>query len=412
MSYAGALLAIAAAVSKYLAARGSGRPWTRARLFLILGLLLLGTALALGAPATTRLTLSYEPVPNMTRLVGDVLAMGAACCLLALSTMAPGRDPHPYRRITSHAAALLAAALAMATLLDAADTEPTAAFVSVYGGELLIDLYLAVYAGYLTWGMVTFERLGRRYFHAPSTTIIARTGFRLSRLGLHCGYLWLLTRAIDVLALHTGWPISTPPVAGVLPALCAALVAFGVTFPEWMPPLLRTRPAEQVLRLIAHLRVMMALALVSMLWRPLVRAVPDVVVDFTSCGRATRLYRRVIEIRDVQLRLVPYVHPAAQFVAAARTRREPNDEHSLALFEAAALATALEGYRMRQRHLGSDCPMVDYVDHGRILATPFDEARHLAAVAVAFRFSRTIRFVRRQLCPCPDHPAPLTTSQA
>ncbi|OXM44284.1 hypothetical protein CFP71_40740 [Amycolatopsis thailandensis] len=403
LSYSGALLASAAAVTKYLAARDSGRPRTRARQFLIFGLLLLAAALTLGAPATARLALRYEAVPNLARLVGDVVAMGAANCLLALSTMAPGRDPHPHRRITGHTAVFLAGALAMALLLDAANTAPTTAFVSTYGGEPLIDMYLAVYAGYLTWAMATFHRLGHRYFHAPSTTIIARTGFRLTQLGLTCGYLWLLTRAIDVLALHTGWPIGAPLIgATVLPGLCAALVALGVSFPEWMPPLLRTRAARCLLRPIAHLRVMVALALVSMLWRPLVRAVPGVVVNVTVCGRTTMLYRRVIEIRDVQLRLAPYVHPDAQLVAAARSRREPAHEHSLALCEAAALATGLDAFRAQQRRPHPESPRVDYVNHDRIGATPFDEARHLATVAVAFRFSRTIRHVRRSLRPRPE----------
>jgi len=410
LSYAGALLTMAAAVTKYLAARRPGRPRTRARQFLILGLLLLSAALALGAPASLQLAHRYEAVPNLARLIGDVLAMGAAYCMLVLSTMAPGRDPHPQRRITGHAAVFLVGALAMAFLLDLANTAPTAAFVATYGADLLIDLYLAIYAGYLSWGMVTFHRLGRRYFHAPSTTIIARAGFRVTQLGLSFGYLWLLTRAIDVLAQHTGWPIGTPSIgATVLPVLCAWLVGLGVTFPEWMPPLLRSRTAWHLLRPVAHLRVIVALALITLLWRPLVRAFPEVVVDVSTCGGAAMLYRRVIEIRDVQLRLAPYSHPDAQLLAANRSRREPTDEYSLALFEAAALATGLDAFRARREHLYTDGPVVDYVDHDRILATPFDEARHLAAVGVAFRCSRTVRFVRRTLWHRPGSSARLAT---
>ncbi|WP_219152383.1 MAB_1171c family putative transporter [Amycolatopsis sp. TNS106] len=398
-------------MTKFLATRDSGRPWTRARRFLITGLLLLAAALVLAAPASMQAIGLCAAMPNLGRLGADLLAMGAAYCILALSTAAPDRDPHPRRRLFRHGAVFVIGAVVMAVLLDAANTAQTSSFVSTYGHDPLITLYLAIYAGYLIWSMVTFHLLGHRYFHAPSTTIVARTGFRMVQGGLCCGYLWLLTQLADVLARHTSWPIATPAACHtVLPGLCAILVAAGVSFPEWMPPLLRTRTGRVLLRPVAHVRVMLALAMVSLLWRPLVRAFPEVVVDVAYCGRTTMLYRRVIEIRDIQLLLAPYVHPDAQFMAAARIRREPTHEHSLALIEAATLATGLDAFGVRRRYPTAESPTVDYVDHDRIVATPFDEARHLAAVAVAFRFSRTVRFVRRSLRPIAAHAAAAVAS--
>lgn len=406
LSYVGALLAAVAALIKYVAARVCGRPRTRAFQLLLLGLALLSASLTLSAPLTVTLAASLDPVPNLTRLLSNTLAMGAAYCVLVLSTVASAQDCHPRRRAVGHATVLILGVLTMTVLLVGADTEHTTTFVATYGRDPLIDLYLAIYAGYMCWGMITFHRLGHRYFHEQSVTIIARAGFRVIGVGLFFGYMWVVSRAVDVIAQHAGWTITPSPMADstLLTSICAGLLAVGVTFPEWVPLLLRTRVAFYLRGPIVQVRVAVALAQLNLLWRPLVEAFPEVVVNLDGQSDATRLYRRIIEIRDVQLRLSPYVHPDAQLAAAELAALRPDRERSLALFEAAALATGLDAYRVQHRYPNDEGPAINYVDYERILGNPLDEARHLASVALAFRCSRTIRTVRQRLQPRPGQP--------
>jgi len=406
LSYIGALLAAVAALIKYVAARICGRPRTRAFQYLLLGLTLLSASLTLSAPLTLTLAARLDPVPNLTRLLSNALAMGAAYCVLVLATVAPAQDRHPRRRVASHATVLVLGVATMTGLLVSADTEHTTTFVATYGRDPLIDLYLTIYAGYLCWGMVAFHRLGRRYFHEQSVTIIGRAGFRVIGVGLLFGYLWVLSRAVDVIAQHTGWTIAASPMveSALLTSICAGLLAAGVTFSEWVPLLLRTRVAFYLRGPIVRVRIAVALVQLNLLWRPLVEVFPEVVVKLDGQNDATKLYRRIIEIRDVQLRLAPYVHPDAQVAAAELAALRPDRERSLAVFEAAALATGLDAYRVQHRHAREGEPAINYVDHERILGNPLDEARHLASVALAFRCSRTIRTVRHRLRPRPGQP--------
>lgn len=88
---------LVAAVVKLLQTRGQSR--TRGLLYLCGLLFSLGLAATLLAPSTLRAGARFEPIPNLTRLIGNELAAGAVFCLLGLLAHAAYPDDVARRRM-------------------------------------------------------------------------------------------------------------------------------------------------------------------------------------------------------------------------------------------------------------------------------------------------------------------------
>jgi hypothetical protein len=104
-------------------------------------------------------------------------------------------------------------------------------------------------------------------------------------------------------------------------------------------------------------------------------------------------YRRVIEIRDGQLALGPYVHPEVPAWVALATARLAEDERE-ATAEAAFLAAALEAAALGRRF--PDGPGMDAVVPLEAQGVAGEVAR-LVRVADAFRSSPAVSAVRARL---------------
>ncbi|NUS45449.1 MAG: hypothetical protein HOQ24_17375 [Mycobacteriaceae bacterium] len=139
------------------------------------------------------------------------------------------------------------------------------------------------------------------------------------------------------------------------------------------------------------------------LWRRMVTELPQVRLDgvdensLAGVERARyRLYRRVIEIRDAQLVLRPYIPPEIPGWALAAARARGLDPvTSDVLLEAAELGAALDAYRAgRQHHAG----VVDVVLPRCDAAAPdvLAEVRRLVQVDTALRGDPDVVVLRRR----------------
>jgi hypothetical protein len=85
--YLAAIIALAAGT--YLAGRAARSPRTAIRRYLAAALIAVGVATAVTTPETLALTQGLDVLPNLVRFVGDLLAMGASFCVLAMLTHTP-----------------------------------------------------------------------------------------------------------------------------------------------------------------------------------------------------------------------------------------------------------------------------------------------------------------------------------
>ncbi len=170
--------------------------------------------------------------------------------------------------------------------------------------------YLYLFFGVCALGQLETARLSRRYMKIAKRSWL-RWGMGAAMLGAvlsfgHCGVrCWEITGELsggDVHLLHVpDW--FTGDIGTILKV-------FGWTVPAWGPSL--GRAARWCAKYRAYLRL-------RPLWLALYQAVPDIVLDPPLLHRLEhllplrdldyRLYRRVIEIRDGQRALRPYLPP-------------------------------------------------------------------------------------------------------
>ncbi|GIH70091.1 MAB_1171c family putative transporter [Sphaerimonospora thailandensis] len=292
--------------------------------------LCMGLAMAIMAHPTLNLVSRFEPVPNTARFVGNALEMAAAYFLGALgySVATPERTKRWLRR---YGIILAAAVTLMAGLLIAAGTTYTLNFVNVYSTNPLVVGYLVVFFLYVTVCAMAFMRtIGRYVPHAETTTL--RVGLRFVVAGAGIGIIWAAWSGVrPVITLLTGQSLATMvPVGSIIGSMCVPLWLIGATLTAWGTWL--AAPLRWVRTFIRHRQI-------GPLWTALRTAQPQVALITTANvlrNAEFALYRRIIEIRDAQLTLRPYAHPAVpQWVGPAV---DP------ATLEAAVIAASLIGY--------------------------------------------------------------------
>ncbi|MEU3711089.1 MAB_1171c family putative transporter [Streptomyces catenulae] len=170
--------------------------------------------------------------------------------------------------------------------------------------------YLYLFFGVCAFGQLETARLSWRYMRIAQRSWLRR-GMGAAMLGAvlslgHCALrCWEITGAL------TGNAAALPSAPDWLTGdIGTVLKVFGWTVPAWGPSL--GRAARWCAKYRSYLRLWP-------LWRALYRAVPDIVLDpppLRHLGHLLpprdldyRLYRCVIEIRDGQRALLPYVPP-------------------------------------------------------------------------------------------------------
>lgn len=379
--YLAAIIAILAAAVKLAQVRR--QPHTPGLRYLCGVLVCLGLSAATVAPATLQFGSHIEPTPNLTRLVGNILALAALFCLLRL--LAQTVRPADAGRTARQLLLLAAAVVAMTALLLAAHTRFTVDFVNVYAGNPLIVAYEIVFLSYGTWGLMSVLLLEHRIAARPGRATL-RAGLRLVEIGTALGLSWALWKiAMTLTKAITRRPVPLEAeVSALLSAISIALFALGATMTTWGP-----RAAHPLL----WLRTFQLHRRIKPLWTALNAALPELEFRQPGAGMDFRLYHRIVEIRDANLALRVYFHPAVRsWVETATCHTGITDEIEIAvLTDAANIAAALTAHAAGHRFHAD--PSTAAVPH-EIDADIQAEARWLVRVSDAFVRSPIVESVR------------------
>jgi hypothetical protein len=385
-TYLAAGVALLAAVGRYRSIRPAAP--TPAQRHLLIALITIAPSLIFAAPATQAATASIDPFPYATQLASSALAMIGSYCVVAMLAHVVA-DPRPAARRARGRLATLAITLAIMTaLLLAADVPFTGDFTALAAHNRLLAAYQAVYFGYLGSRTTRFICLMRCYVARPDTRPLMRRGMFVVLLAAIDGQLCLLWSILTMVMIHTGQPLLRDAVLieHLLGVTAAILMAVGTTLPAWGGWLHRT---------IHEARVRRALRDITPLWRLLTTALPEIALPQPALNHPELvLYRRIIEIRDAQRRLLAYV-PADINTQTARDCRQQHPSDKIAIrTEAAALAAAIETYRAGQRQ-PREPTWIRYPETTQ--PTRLVEARWLIRVHAAMRHSATIGQATHQI---------------
>jgi hypothetical protein len=383
--YVAALVAIATAVVKLL--RAGQRPYPEGVRYLCGAQICLGLAAATLAPGTLRLGSHIEPIPNLTRLIGNSLAAAAVFGMLGVLAFAAHPSDIARRRMQVHRYVLAVALVAMAVLLVSARTRFTVDFVNVYATQPAVAAYEVVFLAYATWGLVGVVLLVRQIADQAQDAFL-RIGLRLLAVGALVGLGWSSWKlAVTILKATTSDPVPLEgEVSSLLSAVAVFMFAVGATLTAWGP---------QVAHPVLWLRARRATRRIEPLWTALHAAVPELAFDYPGAGAEFRLYHRIVEIRDTSLALRVYFHRDADRWASHEARSAGmTDAAVAAVAEAASLAAALEAHRVGHRY--HDNPSTAPTPH-QLDADIDAEARWLARVSAAFTNSPIVEAVRQRI---------------
>jgi hypothetical protein len=381
-----AVLLVGLAQRLYALARDPTDPLRRAICVVLAGLLL-ATVVQLFTAALDGAT----GVVHLSWALADVGAMVSACAgqlfLLHVDHPAAEVRDRARRRYLG-----LAAALAAAVLLFVA-------FPPRPGQEA--PFYDVVYIGYVATVLVPVLRLGVRYSGRTDRPSL-RVGLRVVAGGSAVGLAFLAVMGVELVGGVT--EASAPllaQLATVLELAAVVLLMVGVTMTAWGPALGGAR------RWLADHRSYRQL-------RPLWQALHDADPGFALLPARrpiTRwwptgsdgdigllLYRRVIEIRDGQFAVGPYVDPAAVTRAGEQARRAglaPDEVR--AVVEAAAIASGIAAKAGGRPPRDAAPPAGPGPGDARLTA----EIAWLRRVAQAFTRSPVVAEVRRTAAAAP-----------
>lgn len=305
--------------------------------------LLMGASLLVLDPAT--LTELGRAVPEVAAvLAGDALKTAALSSLLlfavSLSLEAGSRRRRATRRLAGSA---LGVQLASAALLFAAHPSARRGVLLAGGlaSRLLLGAYDALFTGYAVWCLIVLGRILVSHLRGAAPGPL-RVGLRLALAAVAAGTLWTAWSLDDIAGtLLTGSQDGgEDALSNVLGMVCVTLAVAAATVTLW---------SARLVAPLRRLRAYRAYRALEPLWSALHAEFPEIALTLSGPGRRIplwdaefALYRRIIEIRDAQLALRPYLSPAHADPESLAGPAHAADE-------AAALAAALANYRQGLR---------------------------------------------------------------
>ncbi|MER5394041.1 MAB_1171c family putative transporter [Saccharopolyspora sp. NPDC002686] len=379
------LIAVLAAVAKLVQSRHSPTPSV---LYLCGAIGSVGLSAALVATSSLTWVATWEPVPNSGRLAANMLAVVAAVCVHGLLANLVHEKAAARRAMRLQVLVAAVAAVCMVALMLAAGIPFHPEFLAAFADRPAVAAYLTVFSLYIGWATLAFGWFLRRYISQTDRRWL-RAGLRTIQAGCVASGIWAASKiaaAFRALAGHQ--PGILDPIGGACAATCVALVAIGATMPVWGP---------RVALPFAWLRAKRQAQQLRPLWNQLSAELPQIALPagMIAPNAQFALYRRVVEIRDAQLLLRPYVHPSASGWARRAAEEAGLDEraaHQTA--EAARLVTALDAHAAGHRHQPE--PDETSAPYRGVTSDTATEARWLIEVGRAAERSAIVKTIRDQ----------------
>lgn len=311
--------------------------WTRVGTSTAFGSFALGMTLsvpAIGA-AIDRATGLHE----LWRVLAHLCVMGivasAEAQLLALAY--PPGDAR--RRLRGRIALSAAAAAVLVVCYMLASRHPEPVTFNVESARIpAVSVYLLVYLAAFVWYTVDIARLARRFARITPRPW-SRRGLRIASWGAVLGLLYCFNKAAFIVGYLLGYqPAGEKRITALLLTVSGLLCVGGFTMPAWGPAI------DAANRWRSHRR---DYRLLYPLWRDLVRANPELVLDTElDSDRAPlrgldyALTRRVVEICDARLALRPYIDSRAPDRTGQNGRHDDEAESEAARISAGLVARA------------------------------------------------------------------------
>jgi hypothetical protein len=296
---------------------------TQARRAMLVVLGSVGMAVTLTTPLAYTWVGQVSGVPNLARPISHAAMLVILWAAIRTLEVHLHPDPVRVRNRRWHTWWLLGTLSMMAVLFVLADTPvDDVRFAARYSHTPLVLEYWLVYVSYLLPAFVMMLRLSLQYIRLsinPSLSV----GLRFIVVGTVFSAIYHGHKAVFFAFERAGVsypPAIRAPLDTIFPLISTILVAIGIIIPAWGPYL----GLPRMLAWVQRYRTFQGL---RPLWRALYRASPEIalVPPTTTLFEVLaprdldlRLYRRVIEIRDGRLALLPYLDST---VAAEARRR-------------------------------------------------------------------------------------------
>lgn len=279
-------------------------------------------------------------VTNLAKIASHACAITIAAAseamLLFLSLPVEQARPRVIRRVAASAVAYSGMLALWGVTLA---TAPGVRLVVEHARVPSVSGYLVIYLGAFAAFTADSAWLCWRFARVAGRTWLRR-GLRITAVGALTGLAYCLNKTVYLGSVWFDVTLSGERyIAAVLVTISAALMLTGLTVPAWGPSL----PSRADWRRLSAYRRMYPL------WRDVVAAVPDLVLDdrlrrYTVALRDLdyALTRRMVEIRDGWIRVRPYIDERVTALASKHTDRIglTGDDRAAAL-EAAQYAAGI-----------------------------------------------------------------------
>jgi hypothetical protein len=269
-----------------------------------------------------------------------ICAMAAIVALLLLWNYPPEQAARKIRLRLSVLAAVLIVLVSMYLAVDRQHSRTAGHLASWYASSATFTIYILVYQAIYAATLLEIVVLCRR-FSKVTTDGNVRAALVVTALGALIGLLYTAVRLLDIAVAPFGISLTLlETVAELSSSLGAMLIFVGLTLPSW---------AARLTALRLHTRQRCCYRSMEPLWRALVEASPDIVLETSPRSSLLRrsdfdfnLRRRIIEIHDAELILRAYRTEQAEHVARIQsTEAGLTGITAAAYVEAACLRAAL-----------------------------------------------------------------------
>jgi hypothetical protein len=345
----------------------------------------LALAFTIGSPGVWQYLNQHGPYGDMATLYAQgvvICAMAGIVTLLLLWNYPPKQAAPRIKLRLGLLLTVLAVLISMYLMINREHSRSAGRLASWYASSTAFIVYLLMYQTIFAVTMTDIVVLCRRFSRTVANRNV-RAALIVTAAGGLVSLLYTAVRLVDIIVAQFG--VSLPPLENLAElgaALGSLLIMIGLTLPSWVSWLAALR---------TQIRQRHSYRLMEPLWRALVEASPDLVLEPRQHSARMRraefefhLRRRIVEIHDGELVLRPY--RTADVAHAARIRSAQAGLSGIAAaayVEAACLRAALAARQAGRKGDGS------VPDHQYAGSSIDDELHWLTHLSKAFDQTQT-----------------------